>query len=230
MGQKLLAVKMALQFKIPFVMYGENSGERHTKLEDAMISTMDPAHFTLSGSVDDLRLGGISIAELEGMGFQRGELNWYIPPTAETIESRNIEVHHMTHFVPWSTQRNYYYAKEVSEFNTNPNGRSESTYTKYASLDDKLDGLHYYTKFIKYGQGRTVDDACRDIRDGYITREEAVALVNRYDQEFPAEHFEFFLDYLQIDESTFWTEIDRHRSPHLWRQSGNGWALIHPTE
>ena len=53
-------------------------------------------------------------------------------------------------------------------------------YSKYASLDDKIDGFHYFTMFVKFGQGRAVDDACRDIRDGYITREEGVALVNRF--------------------------------------------------
>ena len=82
--------------------------------------------------------------------------------------------------------------------------------------------------FAKFGQGRAVDDACRDIRDGYITREEGVALVNRYDGEFPKNHFEFFLDYIGIDEERFWQAIDENRSPHLWGKSENGWVLKHP--
>ena len=41
-----------------------------------------------------------------------------------------------------------------------------------------------------------MNDACRDIRDGYISREEGVQLVNKYDQEFPQNHFDFFLDSL----------------------------------
>ena len=229
MGQKLLAVKFALKLGIPFIMYGENSGERHTKFSDALVSSMDPAHFTRRGKTSEVKLGGMSIGEIVSKGFNEGELELYIPPKLEDLQIKGIEVHHMTHFVPWATQRNYYYAKEISKFETNPNGRSEGTYTKYASLDDKLDGLHYYTKFIKYGQGRCVDDVCRDIRDGYISREEAVALVNKYDQEFPEEHFDFFLEYLQIDRETFWQEIDKNRSPHLWTKSGNDWILKHPT-
>ena len=80
---------------------------------------------------------------------------------------------------------NYYYAIENSNFMSNPDGRSEGTYTKFSSLDDKVDGQHYYTMYIKFGQGRTMNDACRDIRDGYITRDEALHLMAKYDGEFP---------------------------------------------
>jgi hypothetical protein len=59
------------------------------------------------------------------------------------------------------------------------------TYTKFSSLDDKIDGQHYYTTFVKFGVGRSTADACRDIRDGFITREEGIALVRKYDGEFP---------------------------------------------
>ena len=41
-----------------------------------------------------------------------------------------------------------YFSKQKTGFEVNPDGRTEGTYTKYSSLDDKLDGLHYYTWFI----------------------------------------------------------------------------------
>ena len=70
--------------------------------------------------------------------------------------------------------------------------RSEGTYTKFASLDDKTDGQNYFTMLIKFGHGRATNDACRDIRDGFITREEAVRLVNKYDDEFQKNIFKIF--------------------------------------
>ena len=57
----------------------------------------------------------------------------------------------------------------------NPNGRSEGTYNKYASLDDLTDPLHYYLSYIKFGSGRATSDAAHEIRDGHITREEGMA-------------------------------------------------------
>jgi hypothetical protein len=69
--------------------------------------------------------------------------------------------------------------------------------SKYASLDDKIDGLHWYTTWIKFGLGRASYDAAQEIRNGHRTREEGVALVRRFDGEYPeryiAEVLEHFL-------------------------------------
>ena len=115
----------------------------------------------------------------------------------------------------------------MSDFLSNPLGRSEGTYSKYSSLDDKVDGQHYFTMLIKFGQGRAMNDACRDIRDGYITREE-VSLVNKYDEEFPKNHFKFFLDYIDITEEKYWEVINESRSEHLWKFDGKSWSLRYP--
>ena len=68
----------------------------------------------------------------------------------------------------------------------------------------KMDPFHYYTTLIKFGLGRASYDASQEIRNGKITREEGVALVKKYDQEFPEKFFQEFLDYISIDESEFW--------------------------
>ena len=81
-------------------------------------------------------------------------------------------------------------------FSANPE-RSEGTYSKYASLDDKTDGFHYYMS-IKFGLGRRVEDTAHEIRDGHISRDEGVALMNRYEGEFPKKYFADFLNYLDI--------------------------------
>ena len=83
--------------------------------------------------------------------------------------------------------------------------------------------------FIKFGQGRAMNDACRDSRDGHITREEGVALVNRYDGEFPKKYFPEVLEYMGISEERYWETIDAARSPHLWKREGGEWVMRHPT-
>ena len=39
-------------------------------------------------------------------------------------------------------------------------------------------------RYIKFGLGRCIDDAAHEIRDGHITRDEAIKLVQKYDGEF----------------------------------------------
>ena len=53
----------------------------------------------------------------------------------------NIQVLQLPYFINYNPQTNFYFAKEKTNFEVNPHGRSEGTYTKYASLDDKIDGF-----------------------------------------------------------------------------------------
>ena len=145
----------------------------------------------------------------------------------EAIEKKGIRQYFFSYFHKWVPQENFYYAQKHTGFKANPEGRSEGTYSKYASLDDQIDGFHYYMSFIKFGIGRATSDAAHEVRDGHITREEAVALVKRYDGEFPKLHFQTFLDYCKITEKEFWEIVDSFRSPHLWKKENGQWKLLH---
>ena len=79
--------------------------------------------------------------------------------------------------------------------------------------------------FIKFGIGRTTSDASHEIRDSKITREEGVALVKRYDGEFPRRHFDEFMDYCSMDVEEFNEIVDSWRSEHLWEQANGEWRL-----
>ena len=102
------------------------------------------------------------------------------------------------------------------------------SYSKYSSIDDKIDPFHYYTTLTKFGLGRASYDAAQEIRNDKIDRNEGINLVNLYDQEFPKKYFKEFLDYISINEDYFYEIIDKFRSPHLWAKDVNGdWKLRH---
>jgi hypothetical protein len=122
--------------------------------------------------------------------------------------------------------------------------RTPGTYSKYNSIDDRIDDFHYYTTWIKFGIGRATYDAAQEIRNEEITREEGVALVRKYDGEFPERFAEEIFRYLSlpekefpvaarmfeqpiVDRDYFMSLADRFRSPHLWRQDQGQWRLRH---
>ena len=55
---------------------------------------------------------------------------------------------------------------------------------------------------------------------GHINREEAVALVRRYDGEFPAKYWKEFLEYLGITKKEFWYVVDKYRRDTIWSKTG----------
>jgi hypothetical protein len=138
-------------------------------------------------------------------------------------------VHYTGYYLKWVPQECYYYAAENIGFEANED-RTEGTYSKYNSIDDKTDPYHYWTTLVKFGIGRATYDASQEIRNGHIDREEGVALVHRYEQEFPRKYFPEFLEYLNMGEDEFFEIADSFRSPHLWRKAGDGWELRHRVE
>ena len=146
-------------------------------------------------STGTLRLGGVSVDEWRRQGAALSDLRLYLPLDPREVEKEQMEVHHYGYYHRWRPQDCYYYAVENSEFMANPD-RTEGTFSKYSSLDDKIDGFHYFTTYIKFGIGRTTYEAAQEIRNHHISREEAVMLVRKYDGEFPKKYFREFLEYI----------------------------------
>lgn len=226
LGQKQVGPRIAQKYGVKLVMYGESQAEGGTKVNDD--GRIMPPHFYSTPRDQRLKvmLAGTSIPELLDMGVDLSDLNPYLPLDSDEVAKAGIEVHHMGYYEHWRPQEKYYYAVENCGFKPNPD-RVEGTYQKYSSLDDKLDNLHYFTTFIKFGIGRASYDAAQEIRNRHITREEGVALVRKYDGEFPRKYMADILSYMGIDEETFWSKIDANRSPHLWKKEGNEWILRH---
>jgi N-acetyl sugar amidotransferase len=227
LGQKQTGPKAALQYGVKLIMYGESQAEGGNQVHEAFNPIMNPKYYSAPKSErKNVHLGGMSYEALLEKEFSEIDLKPYLPVAREDIEESGVEVHHMGFYEHWRAQDKYFFATENTMFQPNPE-RTEGTYSKYASLDDKIDGFHYFTTFIKFGIGRATYDACQEIRDRHITREEGVALVQRFDGIFPKQYFGDFLDYISIEHDMFWDTVDSFRSPHLWKKAGNDWRLRH---
>jgi hypothetical protein len=158
--------------------------------------------------------------------INRGDLEPYFPMHQDEINQHGIEFHYLGYYLKWVPQECYYYAVENTGFEANPQ-RTEGTYSKYNSIDDRIDGFFYYTTWIKFGLGRASYDAAQEIRNHHLTREDGVALVKRFDGEFPKRYFKEILEYMDMNEDRFWELIDKFRSPHLWEKRNGQWHLKH---
>ena len=220
-GQSNFPLHMAVKYNVSLIMYGEN-GEveyggdmKNANVPTRVIEDHDKHYF--SGKPPEFWVEH---------GVKEADLKPFMPPRYEEIMANKTEIHFWGYYDFWDPQENFYYCREHTGFTPNPE-RSEGTYSKYASLDDRLDGFHYYLGFIKFGIGRATSDAAHEVRDGKIDREEAQALVKRFDGEFPQKYYEQFLKYAGITNDEFQELVDSWRSEHIWRKTGNGWELKH---
>ncbi|MBD2548394.1 N-acetyl sugar amidotransferase [Microcystis elabens FACHB-917] len=225
-GQRIIGPAMASRYGVKLVMYGENQAEYGNDVEENKSPTMDPAFYSTVDHLD-MMFGGVPMREIiSNYGYTLGDFAPYLPPRLEELQDNGVEVHYLGYYLKWDPQECYYYAAEHTGFQPNP-VRTEGTYSKYSSIDDKIDPFHYYTTLIKFGLGRASYDAAQEIRNGKITREEGVNLVRKFDTEFPGKYFREFLEYIGINEVEFQETLDRYRSPHLWHKPDGEWKLRH---
>jgi len=223
-GQKNLAPKIAIKYNIPLIFYGENEAEYGNPIADTQNSLRDKSYYTMK-NISEISLGGVSVKRLfDEYKLSINDIQSYLPAQEEDIEKTKIQVHYLGYYLKWTPQEAYYYAVEHTGFQANP-VRTEGTYSKYNSLDDKIDGLHYYTTYIKFGLGRASYDASQEIRNKHITREEGVALVKRFDGETPNRFLKDVMNHIGMDIDTFFKLCDQARSPHLWEKKNGQWLL-----
>ena len=241
-GQKFLAPKLAALFNLPLVFYGENESEYGNPIQDTEKAERDWSYFSDSKE-DEIFFGGVSVADLKNnFGLVHQDLLPYMPINPVELKEKNVHIHYLGYYLKWHPQSCYYYAVENGGFQASPE-RTPGTYSKYNSIDDRIDDFHYYTTGAKFGIGRATYDAAQEIRSGDITLEEGVALVKKFDHEFPNRFADEIFNYLSIpakefpkasamfenpvvDRKYFDLLCDQFRSQHLWYFDGE-WKLRH---
>lgn len=228
LGQKNLAPRMSVLLDIPLVIYGENEAEYGNAIEENEKPTRDPKYYSAELGISDLVLGGIPAKDLiHGLGFKLSDLEAYFPVNPFELQKTGTTVHYLGYYVKWHPQETYYYAVENTDFMPNEH-RTEGSFSKYSSLDDKIDWLHYHTTMIKFGIGRATYDSAQEVRNGDITREEGIALIKRFDGEFPLQYIQDCCEYMGITIDRYHEVIEHFRTPHLWDKKYGNWELKHP--
>ena len=236
--------KIAANLDIPLVFYGENPAEYGNKSDSNLTAKKETSYFSSSDN-SNFYIAGISVKDLQSIyNLTLVDLEPYMPADNNMIQSKKINVQYLGYYMPWHPQECFYYAVENGNFRAAPE-RSAGTYSKYSSIDDKIDDFHYYSTFIKFGIGRATYDSCQEIRNGEITRDEAIALIKRFDGEYPKRFEDEIFQYLSITEKEFpnayknfdnpilnheiFSDLtDKFRSPHLWKKENNKWILRKP--
>lgn len=186
-GISTAVFEYARNYKIPFIMYGEE-GEAEYGGGDSY-----------QGKIDDkyLKEKYYSDIDLSNYGY------WWKAPEASLVYATHWSKHE-----DWDPEVHARFASKNCNMQMLVNG-SIGTFTNYSQLDDKLQDLHAFMMFVKYGFGRATSDACIEIRRGRMTREDGLTAVNELDGAFPLEYLEDYLKYFEMTVDEFWGVVDK---------------------
>jgi len=189
-GISTTVLNKAVEYNIPFIMYGEEGEAEYGGAQDAKekIDREYLIKYYYSG-FDPKKYGDL----------------WTLP------EQKDLDKLYPTHwskFEDWDPEHHAVIAKTKCNMQMMVSG-SIGTFTNYSQLDDVMQDLHAYLMFVKFGFGRCTSDTSIEIRRGRLNREEGVGLVNLLDGQFPVEYLDYYLDYFGMDEKEFWGVIDK---------------------
>ena len=142
LGQKNLAPKFAAMHGIDLVFYGENEAEYGNPLADNASSLRDKSYYTMD-KLEDMYIAGMPVQQIiEEHEVSLSDLMTFLPLPAEEFTKTDIQIHYLGYYLKWIPQEAYYYSVENTGFQARP-FRTQGTYSKYNSIDDKIDDLHF---------------------------------------------------------------------------------------
>tara|TARA_B100000315_G_scaffold127921_1_gene117643 strand:+ start:15767 stop:16906 length:1140 start_codon:yes stop_codon:yes gene_type:complete len=222
-GQSTTVTSMSVKLNIPFVMWGEE-GESEYGGSSQMA---DKTHFSREERIKFYFEGNDPDEVADKAKLNPKEMVWWRFPSYEDVKRVGVISNFWSHVESWNPYENYLFAKKHCGYEALPT-RSIGTYTNYAQLDDEMQDLHAYIMFIKFGFGRATSDACIDVRRGALDRKQALALVKRYDGEYPEALIPRFLSYFDMTQEEFNGVFDKLANRDVLNKVDGIWRLKNP--
>ncbi|EAL5903491.1 N-acetyl sugar amidotransferase [Campylobacter lari] len=209
--------KVAVAFGIPLIIWGESpqieyGGPASSKEKN----TLGREWLEEFGG-----LLGNRISDMIGVdGIREKDLYFYTYPSDEELQRVGVTGLFLGYYFKWD----YKYNLKISKENGFKNSTKpvETTYENFENLDCYSNHVHDYLKYCKYGFGRATDNACLDIRLGYISREEGVRLVNKYDGKPPKKAIKKYLEFSGFSEKEFEKIVDSYTNKKIFKRDENG--------
>lgn len=201
MGIWSVPVHFAVRFDIPFIFWGESPQMEYGGAET--VSDINKRQFDEDWLNDYGCLNGLRPQDMvdEAAGITLKDLKMYIYPSRESVAKWGGRGVFVGYYFKWNNEQNLSTIEEMGF--RRRKGRIEVSYTDHEKLDCLSMNLHDYLKYLKFGYGRATDSACIEIRNGTISREEGVRLVERYDGRYPKECIERFCEEFGISAAEF---------------------------
>ena len=218
-------VQVAVRYNIPLIVWGENpQSDYGGPLKDMENKYLDQKWCEEYGT----RIGGqtnpyFGPEVMLQHGIERKFLNPYIYPTDDEIKRVGVTGIFLGYFIRWNIQEQLKKVRELG-FSVH-DGPTEGTFTNYENLDNKIQGIHDYFKWLKFGYGRAADSGSIQIRLKQISREDGMRLVKQHEGKLPEKFLDEYLDQWEMGREEFLDICDKFTNKELFKKDENGILL-----
>ena len=218
-GETVYPVQMAVQLKIPLIIWGAHQGLDQTGMYShydyvEMSRKYRKDHDCMGFEAEDL------IEEFDNLS--NTDITPYKYPSNRDIERVGVRGIYLNNYIRWDSRTQH--EKMIKKFNYE--GRKQiRTFDSLSNSDCYLySDVHDYIKFIKHGYGKVNDHVAREIRLGHMTQKKGYDLIKKYIQKEP-ENLNMFLKWLGLTKTGFMFILDFYRNPDFWKRDEN-WKWV----
>lgn len=213
-----IPLKIAARFDIPLVIYGENSAFEYGSAAEAHEGFRLDSSWLKNYGVTH----GTSAADWVGPDLSRRELTPYFGPSDGELDTKGVVAVFLGYYFEW----NPHTITAIAQAHGFRAGDSARTGVwNFADIDDDFISIHHYLKWYKFGMTRAFDNLSIDIRNGLLTREQAVAAVRQLGDQTPHEDIAKFCAFAGITPARFFQIIEKFRNPAIWRKEDGVWRI-----
>ncbi|WP_308008884.1 N-acetyl sugar amidotransferase [uncultured Fusobacterium sp.] len=210
---------IADKFDIPLVIQGENAaltlGVVNSGLgNDGNALNVNEGNTLAGGNASDWMDEDINLNQLYMYQF----------PDKKRLIDKGIKAIYLQYYVKeWSQVYNADFSIARGLFGRATEDLHDiGRYRRYTALDSDMQIVNQMLKYYKFGFGFATDEACYDIREGRLSREEAIWLVNEYDGKCGEKYIKEFCEYIDITLEEFWKVVDKFVNKELFKKDENG--------
>jgi len=215
-----IPMTIAAKLEIPLIVWGENSAREYVgDAEDGDSERLDSAWVAKYGVVH-----GTTARDWVSDDLTASELTPYFAPDEVELERKGVEGVFLGQFFQWDPELAYEAAR-ARGFQAASGGARTGTY-EYADVDDDFISVHHWIKWLKFGFTRSYDNLSLEIRNGRISREQAIETIARLGDETPLGDIESVCAYLGISVERFFEVVETFRNQDVWRSDEKGrWVI-----
>lgn len=212
---------MADKFDIPLIIQGENAA---LTLGTAKVQETSDNAFSVV-QLDTLRGGSTDCFIDLSENITEKDLYFYKIPDVDKMAAKGIKAIFLQYYAKeWSQVYNADFAIARGLTIRSDNLHDLGRYRRSSALDCDIQIINQMIKYLKFGFGFATDEACYDIREGRLSREEAIWYVNEYDGGYGQHYMDDACRYLGITEEEFWEVIDKYVNTDLFEKVNGKWV------
>jgi N-acetyl sugar amidotransferase len=220
-GQTVFPVQTAVRYKVPLIIWGAHQGMEQVGMfshenEVEMTRRYRKDHDLMGFEADDLLSIFNTVTE--------DDIWQYRYPDDASLNVIGVRGIYLGNYIRWDPKSQH---EKMVKMYGYQGSRFSRTFDTYDHVDcHNFMHLHDHLKYIKHGYTRVTDHACREIRHGRLSREEALAMIGLYEKQ-PAHYLNLFCEWLNIHPRSLTFLIDQHRNKNIWmKQNTYHWKKI----